>query len=248
MNDRAGTLSYLLLIGVAMSEDSHSLDDFTGLARLFPLPNLVLFPRVAQPLHIFEPRYRQMLADALEADRLIAMALLRPGWEAEYEQKPPIYPVVCLGRVHHEQRLPDGRYNLLLQGLGRARILEEVITDLLYRIVRVELLEDEPVPLEMREQALHQQLAQKVAPFFSVNAQAEEQVQKLLHSDLPLGALCDIFSFALPLPLELKQQLLAEVRVEERVRLLLANLGSPKPPEKKAQPSQSRFPPEFSSN
>jgi Lon protease-like protein len=232
-----------------MSDAPESLDDFSGLARLFPLPNLVLFPHVAQPLHIFEPRYRQMLADALEGDRLIAMALLCPGWETECDKQPPIHPIVCLGRVRQEQRLPDGRYNLLLQGLQRARILEEVKTDRLYRVARVELIEDEPVPSELREQALHQQLVRKVTPYFSANAQAEEQVQKLLHSDLPLGVLCDIFCFALPLATELKQQLLQELRVEERVVLLLGSLGTPQSKEKQAEsPSQRRFPPEFSSN
>ena len=63
-----------------MSQDPLTLENFTGTVRLFPLPNLVLFPNVAQPLHVFEPRYRQLMADSLAADRLIAMALLQPGW------------------------------------------------------------------------------------------------------------------------------------------------------------------------
>ena len=63
-----------------MSADHPPLSDFAGTARLFPLPNLVLFPHVMQPLHIFEPRYRQMTADALAGDRLIAVVLLKPGW------------------------------------------------------------------------------------------------------------------------------------------------------------------------
>ena len=83
-----------------MSDDLTSLDDFRGLARLFPLPNLVLFPSVIQPLHIFEPRYRQLMEDALKDDRLIGMALLRPGYEEDYHNNPPIYPVICLGRIH----------------------------------------------------------------------------------------------------------------------------------------------------
>src|SRR5574339_310094 len=88
--------------------------DFEGTARLFPLPNLVLFPHVVQPLHVFEPRYRQMTVDALAGDRLIALVLLKPGWEAEYEGRPGIYPVACLGRLVADQKLPDGRYNLHL--------------------------------------------------------------------------------------------------------------------------------------
>ena len=109
-----------------MSDDLTPLSGFGGTARLFPLPNLVLFPHVVQPLHIFEPRYRELMADALAGDRLIALALLRPGWEEDYDQQPPIHPVICLGSIHKEERLPDGRYNLLLQGVSRARVLEEV--------------------------------------------------------------------------------------------------------------------------
>src|SRR4051794_36501753 len=114
-------------------------------ARLFPLPDLVLFPHVAQPLRVFEPRYRQLMADALAGDRLITMALLRPGWESEYHLSPAIHPVVCVGRITQEERLPDGRYTLLLQGLGRARVVEELETDRLYRVARIEALPDVPM-------------------------------------------------------------------------------------------------------
>ena len=76
---------------------SFSFEGFSGRVRLFPLPNLVLFPHVMQPLHIFEPRYRHLLEDALADDRLITMAALKPGWETDYEGRPPLYPVACLG-------------------------------------------------------------------------------------------------------------------------------------------------------
>jgi len=79
-----------------MSEAFSSLTDYMGTARLFPLPNLVLFPQVMQPLHIFEPRYRQMTADALAGDRFLALALLKPGWEPSYSGNPDIYPIACL--------------------------------------------------------------------------------------------------------------------------------------------------------
>jgi Lon protease-like protein len=92
---------------------------------IFPLPNVVLFPTVCLPLHIFEPRYREMVADALEGDRIIGMALLRPGWEEHYEGRPPIYPVGCAGLISHAERLPDGRYNIVLRGLEKFRVLRE---------------------------------------------------------------------------------------------------------------------------
>lgn len=92
---------------------------------LFPLPNVVLFPNVFLPLHIFEPRYREMVADALASDRVIGMALLKPGWEHAYEGRPPVYPTGCSGVISHVERLGDGRYNIVLRGLERFRILEE---------------------------------------------------------------------------------------------------------------------------
>ena len=92
---------------------------------LFPLPNVVLFPGVFLPLHIFEPRYRAMTEDALAGDRMIGMALLKPGFEAEYEGRPPIYPVGCVGLVTHAERLADGRFNMVLQGVERFRVVEE---------------------------------------------------------------------------------------------------------------------------
>jgi Lon protease-like protein len=95
------------------------------LLPLFPLPNAVLFPNVFLPLHIFEPRYREMVADAVASDRLIGMVLLRPGWERDYEGRPPVFPVGCSGVITHVDPLPDGRFNIVLRGVERFRIAEE---------------------------------------------------------------------------------------------------------------------------
>jgi Lon protease-like protein len=92
---------------------------------LFPLPNVVLFPDVCLPLHIFEPRYREMTADALGGDRIIGMVLLRPGWEGNYEGRPAIYDVGCAGLVTHAEKLDDGRYNLVLRGMEKFRVVRE---------------------------------------------------------------------------------------------------------------------------
>ncbi|HET9372809.1 MAG TPA: LON peptidase substrate-binding domain-containing protein [Vicinamibacterales bacterium] len=96
-----------------------------SLLPLFPLPNVVLFPGALLPLHIFEPRYRDMVADALDADRRLVMVLLRPGWEADYEGRPAIYPVSCSGVIIHDEKLDDGRYNIVLRGLDRIRVVSE---------------------------------------------------------------------------------------------------------------------------
>ena len=97
----------------------------TDLLALFPLPNVVLFPNVFLPLHIFEPRYREMVADSLDSDRMIGMVLLKPGWEHEYEGRPRVYPIGCSGVITHVDRQSDGRYNIVLRGVERFRILEE---------------------------------------------------------------------------------------------------------------------------
>ena len=97
----------------------------SDLLPIFPLPNVVLFPNVFLPLHIFEPRYREMVADAVASDRMIGMVLLRPGWQHEYDGCPPVYPVGCSGVITHVEPMPDGRYNIVLRGVERFRILEE---------------------------------------------------------------------------------------------------------------------------
>jgi len=121
----------------------------SDLLPLFPLPNVVLFPNVFLPLHIFEPRYREMVADAIASDRMIGMVLLRPGWEHDYERRPPVYPIGCSGIVTHFDRLPDGRYNIVLRGLERFRIVEEDHSRS-YRRALVELLREEPPAFEDR--------------------------------------------------------------------------------------------------
>ena len=108
---------------------------------IFPLPNAVLFPNVFLPLHIFEPRYREMIADALASDRLIGMVLLRPGWERDYEGRPSVYPIGCSGVITHVERLPDGRYNIVLRGLERFRIVSEDQTKIYRRATIEPLLE-----------------------------------------------------------------------------------------------------------
>ena len=106
---------------------------------VFPLQDVMLFPNVSRPLHIFEARYRAMVADALEGDRLIGMVMLEPGYEAEYEGRPPIFPIGCAGRITEVEELPDGRYLIVLRGLVKFRVLDEDRSRP-YRLARVEAL------------------------------------------------------------------------------------------------------------
>jgi Lon protease-like protein len=130
---------------------------------LFPLPNVVLFPNVFLPLHIFELRYRAMTADALQGDRIIGMALLRPGYETEYDGRPAIYDIGCAGVITHSQPLADGRYDVVLRGIEKVRIRSEDHSRP-YRVGHVEAIPeaippDEVQPLRHQRQRLEAVLA-----------------------------------------------------------------------------------------
>ena len=113
------------------------------IARLpiFPLPNVVFFPYTLLPLYIFEPRYKQMVSDALKGKRRIGMALLRSGWEADYYKNPEIYPIGVVGQIIHEQKLRGDQYNIQLSGRSRYKIVE-MLQEKPYRVARVQLLQD----------------------------------------------------------------------------------------------------------
>ena len=104
---------------------------------VFPLPDVVFFPKTALPLHVFETRYRVMVRDALDADRMIAVALLQPGWEQRYEGSPSYFPIATVGRMEEIETTSDGRYYFKLAGLARVR-LGEVLKETPYRLVRAE--------------------------------------------------------------------------------------------------------------
>ena len=121
----------------------------SDLLPLFPLPNVVLFPNVFLPLHIFEPRYREMVADAEAGDRMIGMVLLRQGWERDYEGRPPVYRTGCSGVMTHVERLPDGRYNIVLRGIERFRIISEH-EGRTYRLAAIETLVEPALTADAR--------------------------------------------------------------------------------------------------
>jgi len=108
---------------------------------LFPLPTTVFYPNTSLPLHIFEPRYRTMVADTLKGEGKIGMILLKPGWESDYQGTPEIMTIGCVGEITRHSELPEGKYNILLSGLYRFRILHE-IKGKPYRQAQVEFLKE----------------------------------------------------------------------------------------------------------
>jgi uncharacterized protein len=121
---------------------------------IFPLPNIVLFPNVFLPLHIFETRYREMVADALAGDRMIGMVLLKPGYQADYEGRPPIYTVGCAGVVTHAEPLADGRFDIVLRGIEKFRVLSEDASKP-YRLASIEPLPEETTAADQKEIRRH---------------------------------------------------------------------------------------------
>lgn len=231
-----------------MSDELESTGEkgFAGRARLFPLPNLVLYPHVVQALHIFEPRYRELTQDALAGDKLIAMALLAPGWETGYEGRPPLQPTACLGRIATFHELPDGRYNLLLLGLKRVQVVEELPPERSFREALVQIVEDEypPQGAEARVR-IQRQLLEGFRRALPLLPDMQEQVEQFTSSDTSLGILTDILAYSLPLSLDEKLLLLGEANVDRRAAFLadyLTRLGTP------SSDKKQKFPPEFSQN
>lgn len=223
-----------------------SLSDFSGLAPLFPLPNVVLFPHALLPLQIFEPRYRQMTADALEGERLIAMGLMRSGWEQlPSGAVPPIHRMVGLGKIIAHEKLDDGRYYLVLRGVARARVVSERQVDLPYRIGQLELCTDlADAASTIDRQSRAEELVALFGKLFpKVNLQ-----QLFLHTvtDLPLSTVCDILLGSLPMAPELLQQYLDELNVDVRSQMLCELLD--RAIRQQTAALARSFPPGFSAN
>ncbi|HEU5323159.1 MAG TPA: LON peptidase substrate-binding domain-containing protein [Methylomirabilota bacterium] len=114
----------------------------TVVVPIFPLPEVIFFPHTLLPLHVFEARYRAMVIDALERDRRLCVVKLRPGYEAGYAGKPAVHPVAGAGEIVSWERLPTGRFNILLRGDCRLRLERELPSDTLYRLAVARRLEE----------------------------------------------------------------------------------------------------------
>jgi uncharacterized protein len=204
---------------------------------VFPLPNAVLFPNTLLPLHVFEPRYQQLLRRVMTGDKRIAIALLAPGWEPQYYGAPEIHPVMGLGEVISHNELSDGRSNILVRGLARVHVLEEQHTGLEYRTVKARVA---PAPTTASDQldrhlaTVRQLFAHVVAriPHVDLN-EAEVLFQKGSDPVLVLDAIAS----AAPGSPQQKQLLLAEACVDRRALMLAdllaevvtSSLGAPRP-------------------
>lgn len=194
---------------------------------IFPLEQVTLLPQQVLPLHIFEPRYRQMVTEALDGAGQIAMAVFAGGaWKQEYHGKPTIKPAVCVGQIAQHERLEDGRFNILVQGVCRARVLEEkpLTAERQYRLAMLEPvgLESEAfLDLSSARTELEKLLSE--GPLTHLRA-AEPIVEYLRNEDYPTHALLELISFAVVTDATLRYRLLAEGDAEARAKLILEEM------------------------
>jgi Lon protease-like protein len=192
---------------------------------IFPLANVQLFPYALLPLHVFEPRYRDMVRDALAGERLIAMASLEPGYEQNYEGRPAVRAVIGVGRLIGHEALPDGRSHILLRGVARARIERELPAERSYRLVDAQTLADEvrsPAACATARDTLVL-LAQKLAERLPTGGAT---LRELLAAHTAPGELADVLAAALVTDAAQRQQLLETVDVAARIDRVAAEIAS----------------------
>jgi Lon protease-like protein len=183
-----------------------------AIAPMFPLPNVFLFPGMSMPLHIFEPRYRQMIEDSLDGPGRIVMATVLEGRHDELAGAPPVHHIAALGEIMRHERLPDGRFLIMLVGLSRV-LIRETPSDRLYRKVEAIPLRERPVE-DSRAPALRAQLTD------AITARSPEPLE--LSGEIPLGQLADILLLLLQPRQATMQELFSCVSIEERAKRALA--------------------------
>ncbi len=182
---------------------------------MFPLSDVWLFPGLALPLFIFEPRYRQMVEDSLDCAGRIVIGTVQKGHECEMPGAPPIYPIAGMGEIVRHERRPDGCFVILLVGLARVHT-EEVPSERLYRQVRSRPVQEHPVE-EPREQDLRSRV------LGAIRERAGEPQN--LREDVPLAHLADLLTLRLPLPHGVTCRLFGELDLERRIEAVLVEHG-----------------------
>jgi len=181
---------------------------------LFPLDQVALLPQQVRPLHVFEPRYRQMVEHALDGAGQIALAVFerRPSDQAEYLGSPTIRPAVCVGQIVQHEKLPDGRYNILVQGICRARVLNEVPPDD-DRLYRAAMLE--PIGAENGDEGMLGSIRGRLESCLSEGElahmrRAREIAEFLRNERIPTSALMEVVSFTMITDPAVQYRLLSE--------------------------------------
>lgn len=202
------------------TKDLLSLDNFSGIIPLFPLPNIVFFPNSLLPLHVFEPRYRQMIEDIIDSERIIGMVLLKPGWEKNYHDNPEIFSVGCMGRIINMEVENDGNSNIVLYGLKRVRIVD-ILHDAPYRLARVKLVEDTH---GTNEEGYKKRIIQLTSRWNTLLGIEYKTHRINLDKNLALGSLTDSIAPQIVSNVFHMQEFLEEPNVLTRAEMILDHL------------------------
>ncbi len=190
---------------------------------LFPLPDVVFFPRMRLPLHVFEPRYRRLVSDAMRGAGLIAIPRLKPGFENEYYDCPRVFEVCGLGSIAEHRKLPDGRSNILLDGIMRVRLLEELGSEP-YRVARVEELPDREGASLAELSALRHELGALVKRLGPQLPDSIETLERIVRDAPTAGQCADALSVIFVSDADERQRLLEELDPLERISRLIARM------------------------
>jgi uncharacterized protein len=189
---------------------------------LFPLPDVTFFPHTLLPLHVFEARYRAMVADALARDRRLCVVKLQPGYEATYAGKPPVHPVAGAGEIVSGERLPSGRFNILVKGEWRVRLVAEIPTDTLYRLARAEQLVEIPPPGDTAP--VLARIKGSCAELLDALGRPPDLLDTALAGGQPPGVIADRIAAAVLPDTALRQELLETLEVHARLERVAAAL------------------------
>ena len=190
---------------------------------LFPLPGFTLFPGTRVPLHVFEPRYRKLVADLLSGNQLLALPQLKPGYEPTYYGRPELFPICGAARIVEHAELADGRYNILVQGVARVRLVEEVSSSSLYRVARVVSLPDQSTASPLVVNALRDEL-QSLCSRLERDLPAFATIQSIFREGPSPGAIADRVGSALIADPSERQILLDQLDPAARLERLIAHL------------------------
>lgn len=192
---------------------------------IFPLPEAALFPGTLLPLHVFEPRYRELVRDALSGSKTLAVARLKPGFEADYEGRPPVFEICGAGRIIEHVALADGRYHIMLRGVARVRIVRELPPAQTYRVVRAELVPDVPVDAGLSA-ALESQVASLWRTLAPKLPAAMRDLVEVTEGATDAGSFADRVASLIADDAATSQTLIAESDPCERLRILVERLGT----------------------
>jgi Lon protease-like protein len=190
---------------------------------IFPLPAATLLPGALLPLHVFEQRYRELVRDALAGTKTLAVARLRPGFESDYEGRPPVFDVCGAGRIIEHAEHRDGRYDILLVGLARVRIVSELPPAQRYRVVRGEIMRDLPLDAAIAS-ALESTIRTLWAKLGPELPEALRDLGEVTRGVEDAAAFADRLGAVLAGDAELGQTLLSEADPAERLRLIAERL------------------------